>query len=83
MLAEVVHPAKGSRNLVELGMVDSIVVEPGKVCVTLAFPKRRDPLTEYLVGASRAAVIRNAPEGTEVEVKAIVKEEEAPRKKQP
>lgn len=81
MLAEVVHPAKGSRNLVELGMVDSIAVEPGKVCVTLAFPKRRDPLTEYLVGASRAAVIRNAPEGTEVEVKTIVKEEEAPRKK--
>ena len=79
-LLEVVHPAKGSQNIVELGMVDSISAEGGKVTVTLAFPKRRDPLTEYLVGATRATIIRNAPDGTEVEVKTIVKEE-APRKK--
>ena len=79
-LLEVVHPAKGSQNIIELGMVDAISVEGNKVTVTLAFPKRRDPLTEYLVGATRATVIRNAPEGTEVEVKAIVKEE-APKKK--
>ena len=26
MLAEVVHPAKGSKSIVELGMVDSIAV---------------------------------------------------------
>ena len=74
-LLEVVHPAKGSQNIIELGMVDAISVEENKVTVTLVFPKRRDPLTEYLVGATRATVIRNAPEGTEVEVKAIVKEE--------
>ena len=79
-LLEVVHPAKGSQNIVELGMVDAVSVEGNKVTVTLAFPKRRDPLTEYLVGATRATVIRNAPQGTEVEVKAIVKEE-APKKK--
>ena len=79
-LLEVVHPAKGSQNIVELGMVDSISLEGNKVIVTLAFPKRRDPLTEYLVGATRAAVIRNAPAGTEVEVKAVVKED-APKKK--
>ena len=79
-LLEVVHPAKGSQNIVELGMVDAVSVEGNKVTITLAFPKRRDPLTEYLVGATRATVIRNAPQGTEVEVKAIVKEE-APKKK--
>ena len=80
MLAEVVHPAKGSKSIVELGMVDSIAVGDGKVTVTLAFPKRRDPLSEYLVGSTRATIIRNVPEGTEVEVKTVVKEE-APKKK--
>ena len=79
-LLEVVHPAKGSQNIVDLGMVGSISVEGNKVSVTLAFPKRRDPLTEYIVGATRATIIRNAPAGTEVEVKTIVKEE-APKKK--
>lgn len=80
MLTEVVHPAKGSKNIVELEMVDSVSVADGKVTVTLAFPKRRDPLSEYLVGSTRAAVIRNAPKGTEVEVRTVVKEE-APKKK--
>ena len=80
MLAEVVHPAKGSKSIVELGMVDSIAVGDGKVTVTLAFPKRRDPLSEYLVGSTRATIIRNVPQGTEVEVKTVVKEE-APKKK--
>ena len=79
-LLEVVHPAKGSQNIIGLGMVDSISVADGKITVTLAFPKRRDPLTEYLVGATKATVIRHAPEGTEVEVKTIIKEE-APKKK--
>ena len=79
-LLEVVHPAKGSQNIVELGMVDSIQAGDGSVTVTLAFPKRRDPLTEYLVGATKATIIRNAPAGTAVEVRTIVKED-APRKK--
>ena len=39
-LLEVVHPAKGSQNIVELGMVDSISSEGNKVVITLAFPKR-------------------------------------------
>ena len=78
-LAEVQHPGKNSRSIVELGMVDAVSIEEGKVTVTLAFPKRRDPLTEYLVGSTRAAIIRNFP-GTEAAVRTIVKEE-APKKK--
>lgn len=78
-LREVVHPAKEGRNIVELGMVENITVEGGQVEITLAFPKRRDPLTEYLVGSARATVIRHNP-GAEVRVKTIVKEE-APKKK--
>ena len=79
-LAEIVHPGKDDKDIVSLGMVEEVVVEAGKVTVTLAFPKRPDPLKNYLVGAVRAAVYRNAPGGTEVEVKTVVKDP-APEKK--
>jgi ATP-binding protein involved in chromosome partitioning len=79
-LSEVEHPAKGDKNLVELGMIEAIEVADAKVSVTLSFAKHRDPLAEYLIGSAKAAIIRNAPEGTEVEVKTIIKEA-APKKK--
>lgn len=79
-LFEVLHPAKGDKNIVELGMVEKIDIQDNKITVTLAFSKHRDPLAEYLTGSTRAAIIRNAPQGTEVEVKTVVKEE-APKKK--
>ena len=79
-LFEVQHPAKGDKNVVELGMVENIEIQDNKVTVTLAFSKHRDPIAEYLIGSTRAAIIRNAPQGTEVEVKTVVKEE-APKKK--
>ena len=34
-LMEVEHPAKGDKNLVELGMVENVEIEEGKVTVTL------------------------------------------------
>ena len=81
-LSEVEHPAKGDKNLVELGMIENIEVAENKISVTLGFAKHRDPLAEYLIGSAKAAIIRNAPASTEVEVKAIVKEA-APAKKKP
>ena len=36
-LMEVEHPAKGDKNLVELGMVENVEIEEGKVTVTLGF----------------------------------------------
>ena len=80
-LLEVEHPAKGDKNIVELGMVENVEVAGGKIAVTLGFAKHRDPLAEYLIGSAKAAIIRNAPAGTEVEVKSIVKEASAPKKK--
>lgn len=80
-LFEVQHPAKGDRNVVELGLVEKVESEGNKVTVTLGFSKHRDPLAEYLIGSTKAAMIRNAPEGTEVEVKTIIKDEAAPKKK--
>ena len=79
-LQEVEHPAKGDKNIVELGMVENIEVSGDTVTVTLGFARHRDPLAEYLIGSAKAAIIRNAPQGTTVEVKTIVKEA-APKKK--
>ena len=63
ILREVEHPAKGDRNIVELGMVDQARREGNKVVVVLAFPKHSDPLAEYLVGSCRAALIRHLGKG--------------------
>ena len=78
-LREVEHPAK-DKSIVDLGMVENIEVADGSVIVTLGFAKHRDPLAEYLIGSTKAAIIRNAPEGTQVEVKTVIKEA-APKKK--
>ena len=79
-LFEVEHPAKGDKNIVELGMVENVEIGENNVTVTLAFSKHRDPLAEYLIGSAKAALIRNTPSGTKVEVKTIIKNE-APKKK--
>ena len=79
-LREVEHPAKGDKNIVELGMIENIETGEDSITVTLAFAKHRDPLAEYLIGSTKATIIRNAPAGTKVEVKTIIKDE-APKKK--
>lgn len=80
-LKEVHHPAKDDRDIVELGMVTAIDIADTSVCVTLGFPKRRDPLTEYIVGATRAALVRHLPEDVKPEVKAVVVDEAPAAKK--
>ena len=79
-LREVEHPAKGDKNIVELEMIENIETGEDSITVTLAFTKHRDPLAEYLIGSTKATIIRNAPAGTKVEVKTIIKDE-APKKK--
>ena len=80
-LQEVEHPAKGDKNIVELGMVENVEVGEGTVTVTLGFPKHRDPLAEYLIGSAKACVIRNSAPGTQVEIKTFIKDAAAPKKK--
>ena len=80
-LREVRHPGKGDRDIVDLGMVQDVEISGKKVTVTLAFPKRRDPLAEYLIGSARAALIRTLPAGTDSEVRTVVIEDEKPKKK--
>jgi len=79
-LQEVQHPAKNDKSVVELGMVENIELAPGKVVVTLAFSKHRDPLAEYLIGSAKAAIIRNCGK-MEVEIKTIIKDAPDPKKK--
>lgn len=76
MLYDVQHPAKADRNIVELGMVDKIDIDGNRVTVTLAFSKHRDPLAEYLIGSTKAALVRHIP-GVEAEVKTVIRDEAA------
>lgn len=80
-LREVRHPAKQDRDIVDLGMVKDLEITDSKVTVTLAFSARRDPLAEYLIGATNACLVRHLPSGTEHEVKTVVIEDEKPKKK--
>lgn len=78
-LREVHHPAREDRDIVELGMVQDIEISDGGVTVTLGFPKQRDPLKKYLIGATRATLIRHLGQGVKSEVKEI--EIDAPAQK--
>ena len=73
-LATVTHPGKGDRNIVELGLVQKIDCSMSRVKVVLGFPKRRDPLTDYIVGATKAAIVRDFPD-VAMEVSAVVVDE--------
>lgn len=79
-LRDVHHPGMQDRDIVDIGMVKSIEISDNKVVVTLAFSKRRDPLSEYLIGAARAALIRHLPTGVESEIKTVVVDEVKPKK---
>lgn len=78
-LREVHHPAREDRDIVELGMVQDIETSDGGVTVTLGFPKQRDPLKKYIIGATRATLIRHLGQGVKSEVKEI--EIDAPAQK--
>ena len=77
-LQEVKHPAKGEKSIVELDMVQNIEILADSTIVTLAFGRRRDPLAEYLIGATRAALVRLGCPGPEVRTVVV---DEQPAKK--
>ncbi|MBR1633238.1 MAG: Mrp/NBP35 family ATP-binding protein [Bacteroidales bacterium] len=74
-LKEVRHPARQDADIVELGLVEDIAIGEGGVVVTLAFPKRKDPLEKYIIGATRAALIRGLGKDVHSEVRTVVKDE--------
>lgn len=78
-LKHVEHPAKGDRNIVDLGMVDSVTIgDDGSVEVVLAFSKHRDPLAEYLIQSTRSVLVGIGAKDAKVTTKI---KEEAPKQK--
>ena len=79
-LREVHHPAKDDRDIVELGMVQAVEIAEGAVTVTLGFPKQRDPLKKYILGATQATLIRHLGKDVKTEVKEVELDAPAPKK---
>ncbi|MBR4817326.1 MAG: P-loop NTPase, partial [Bacteroidales bacterium] len=79
-LKEVHHPGKEDRDIVDLGMVQDIQVGEAGVEVTLGFPKQRDPLKKYIIGATRATLIRHLGNKIRTEVRDVEIEAPAARK---
>lgn len=80
-LKEVHHPGRSDKDIVNLGMVQSVEIDSDGVTVTLAFSKRRDPLAEYIIGSTRACLIRHLPSSVKAEVKTVVVDEVKEKKK--
>lgn len=80
-LKEVHHPGRSDKDIVSLGMVQSVEIGSDSVTVTLAFSKRRDPLAEYIIGSTRACLIRHFPSSVKAEVKTVVVDEVKEKKK--
>lgn len=80
-LKEVHHPGRSDKDIVSLGMVPSVKIDGDSVTVTLAFSKRRDPLAEYIIGSTRACLIRHLPSSVKAEVKTVVVDEVKEKKK--
>lgn len=80
-LKEVHHPGRSDKDIVSLGMVQSVEIGSDSVTVTLAFSKRRDPLAEYIIGSTRACLIRHLPSSVKAEMKTIVVDEVKEKKK--
>jgi Mrp family chromosome partitioning ATPase len=55
-LVQVAHPEMKKRNLVELGMIGSVLVDGDKVIVRLALPNPKVPIKDELVRAVQQAV---------------------------
>lgn len=63
-----VEDPEAGMNIVDLGLVYAIAVEPGRVRVEMTMTSPACPVGAYLVDESAAAIRAVAPEGTDVQV---------------
>jgi metal-sulfur cluster biosynthetic enzyme len=63
-----VEDPEAGMNIVDLGLVYGISVEPGRVRVEMTMTSPACPVGAYLVDESAAAIRAVAPEGTDVQV---------------
>ena len=78
ILIHIIHPESGE-NIVDSGIVESVKAAEGKVTVTLAFAKSRDPFAAKIKRQVQSAAEEACP-GAEV---TVVIREAAPRQPQP
>ncbi|HEY3076815.1 MAG TPA: metal-sulfur cluster assembly factor [Burkholderiales bacterium] len=69
-LASVEDPEAGM-NILDLGLVYSIVAEPGRVHVDMTMTSPACPVASYLVDEAGAALRDIVPEGTDVQVELV------------
>ena len=63
-----VEDPEAGMNIVDLGLVYGVAVEPGKVRVEMTMTSPACPVGAYLVDESAAAIRAVAPAGTDVQV---------------
>ena len=63
-----VEDPEAGMNIVDLGLVYAIVVQPGRVLVEMTMTSPACPVGPYLVDEAAAAIRMLAAEGTEVRV---------------
>jgi metal-sulfur cluster biosynthetic enzyme len=63
-----VEDPEAGMNIVDLGLVYGISVEPGRVRVEMTMTSPACPVGAFLVDESAAAIRAVAPEGTDVQV---------------
>jgi metal-sulfur cluster biosynthetic enzyme len=66
-----VEDPEAGMNIVDLGLVYGIAVEPGRVRVEMTMTSPACPVGAYLVDESAAAIRAIAPEGTDVQVELV------------
>ena len=66
-----VDDPEAGMNIVDLGLVYEVGVEPGKVTVEMTMTTQACPMTDMIMAQSRAAIESVAPPATEIDLRLV------------
>lgn len=66
-----VDDPEAGMNIVDLGLIYEIAVEPGKVAVEMTMTTQACPMTDMIMEQSRAAIGTVVPPGTEIDLRLV------------
>ncbi len=66
-----VDDPEAGMNIVDLGLIYEIAVEPGKVAVEMTMTTQACPMTDMIMEQSRAAIGTVVPRGTEIDLRLV------------
>ena len=66
-----VDDPEAGMNIVDLGLIYEIAVEPARVAVEMTMTTQACPMTDMIMTQARAAIEGVAPAGTEVDVRLV------------